>query len=572
MRRSLATLLVSLTPFCAAAQNSTPSKPNDPTAQVEKAEPTATVSGRVISAATGDPLKKAYVTIAKSDMGRRAQPYTALTKDDGLFEIPDIPAGQYRMTVNRNGFVRYLYGARNARQQQGGALTLAAGQKLTGLTVKLTPGAVITGRIVDQDGEAMSNVMVSVLRYTYMDNERRLAPAETAMTNDLGEFRIFGLQPRSYYLSAQVRNGGGPGGRAGFMMMFDGEEGDQSFGSVYYPGVNDVANANSIELRAGEEFRADMTIMPVRTFRVSGRVIDVNGEPAKEGMAMLISRNNATFMPAGMGQIGGGPGVRDGRFEIRGVAPGSYTLTAFVRGEEMASAQTEVDVTESNVENVNVSLSSAREIPGVLRIEGDNGKLKASDFSLFFMPSRGGMFGGFANAQVKEDGSFVAKNLMLDDYIVSVNLANQDAYLKSIRAGGEELLYTGLNVARARPPIEIIISTRAGSAEGTVKDSDSKAAQGALVVLIPEKPVRTRQGAARTASTDQNGYYKFRGLRPGKYQLYALEDADDDEYQDANFSKRHADQATTIEVKESTVSTAELKLVPGQNPGTDSGN
>jgi protocatechuate 3,4-dioxygenase beta subunit len=507
-------------------------------------------------------------------MGRRAQPYTAVTKEDGLFEIPDIPAGQYRMIVNRNGFVRYLYGARNARQQQGGALTLAPGQKLSGLAVKLTPGAVIAGRIVDQDGDPMSNVMVSVLRFTYLDNERRLAPAETAMTNDLGEFRIFGLQPRSYYLSAQVRNGGPPGfGRmAGMGIMIEGDGGDESFGNVYYPGVNDAANASPIEVRAGEEFRADLTIMPTRTYRVSGRVLDINGEPAKEGMAMLMSRSTATFMPARMGQIGGGPGVRDGRFEIRGVVPGSYTLTAYVRGEEMASAQVEVDVTESNVENVNVALSGAREVTGILRIEGDTGKLKPSDYSLFFMPARGGMFGGFSNAQVKEDGSFLAKNLMLDDYIVSVNLANQDAYLKSIRSGGEEMLYTGVNVGRVRPPLEVVISTRSGSVEGTVKDSDSKSAQGVLVVLIPEKPVRTRQGAARTTSTDQNGYYRFRGLRPGKYQVYALEDADDDEYQDPSFAKRHADQATSIEVKESATSTAELKLVPGQYPGTDSGN
>jgi protocatechuate 3,4-dioxygenase beta subunit len=575
MRKSLAFILVGFLSICASAQLTSGSqKPTDPTAPVDKAEPRAIVSGKVISAATGEPLKKAYITISKADMGRRAQPYTAMTKEDGIFEVADIPAGQYRMTVNRNGYVRHVYGARNARQQQGGTLTLAAGQRLRDLTVKLTPGAVIAGRIVDPDGETMSSVMVAVLRYSFMDNERRLVPAESAMTNDLGEFRIFGLQPRSYYLSAQMRSSGSSGfGRmVGMGVMVD-DGGDESYGSVYYPGVSEVANANAIDVHAGEEFRADMTIMPLRTYRVSGRVLDVNGEPAKEGMAMLMSRGKeATFMPAGMGQIGGGPGARDGKFEIRGVAPGSYTLTAFIRGDEMSSAQVDVDVTESNVENVNVALTSAREIPGTVRIEGDNSKLKTSDLSLFFMPARGGMFGGFGNAQVKEDGTFVAKNLMLDDYIVSVNLTNQDAYVKSIRAGGEETLYSGLNVARVRPPLEIVISTRPGSIEGTVKDGDSKATQGALVVLIPEKPARSRQGAARTATTDQNGYYKFRALRPGKYQLYALDDADDDEYQDPAFAKRHADQATSIEVKESTVSTAELKLVPGQSPGADSGN
>jgi hypothetical protein len=574
MRSIQAVLLILVLSPCGLSQQTSPPavENGDPTRSLTKPEPRASVSGKVVSGASGEPLKKAFITLRRTDGGRREQPYTAITKEDGWFEINEVPAGQYRMTVLRNGYVRHVFGARNARQQQGGNLTLAAGQKLRDLAIKLTPGAVIAGRIVDQDGEPMAGVSVTVLRYMFMDGERRLQPQESTMTNDLGEYRIFGLQPRSYYLSAQVRGGGTiPSVRGGMgFVMADGEM-EESFGNLYYPGVTDATNASSIEVRAGEEFRADMTVVPMRTYRVSGRVLDNLGEPAKGGNVMLMNRGSGTFMPAGMSMISGGQGPRDGRFEMRGVAPGSYTLTAFIRGDEMLTTQMDVEVGNADVEGLNVVLSTARELAGVVRVEGD-GKLKASDLQIFFSPARGGMFGGFGNASVKEDGTFVAKNLMSDDYLVSLNLNQPDAYLKSIRAGGEELIYSGVNVGKVRGPLEVIVSTRGGTAEGVVKGADGKTAAGALVVLIPDKPVRARFGTAKTAATDQNGNYRIRGLRPGKYKVFALESGDDDEYQDPAFAKRYDEYGSTLEIKESTLVTNELKLMPTVGAGAYSGN
>ena len=190
------------------------------------------------------------------------------------------------------------------------------------------------------------------------------------------------------------------------------------------------------------------------------------------------------------------------------------------------------------------------------------------------MPVRGGMMfmgpGGFA--QVKADGTFTAKNLGQEDYIVNVNQPGDDSYVKSIHSGGEEFLYTGLNIARLKGPLEIVLSTRGGKMEGGVADADGKPVQGATVIAVPDKPVRSRSSSVRTATTDQNGHFNLRALRPGSYKLYALDDVDEDQYRDPDFLARLSDKAVSLKVDEGSQSRADLKLVNLDSTGTAGGN
>src|SRR5262249_49891039 len=138
----------------------------------------------------------------------------------------------------------------------------------------------------------------------------------------------------------------------------------------FYPGTTDVTNASPINVRAGEETRADLSLVPTRTYRVRGRVIGADGDPVKNGVVMLAPRGGvvAGFMSGNMGQIGG----KDGGFEVRGVSPGAYTATAMSQNDDTpVSARMDVEVGENNVDNVNLVLSAGREVNGVVRLEGD---------------------------------------------------------------------------------------------------------------------------------------------------------------------------------------------------------
>src|SRR6185503_1926865 len=75
------------------------------------------------------------------------------------------------------------------------------------IQLKLTPQGVIIGRVYDQDGDPVENAQVQVMRYTYPRGGRQLSTVGTGSTNDLGEYRVAGLAPGRYYVSATGRGG-----------------------------------------------------------------------------------------------------------------------------------------------------------------------------------------------------------------------------------------------------------------------------------------------------------------------------------------------------------------------------
>ena len=196
----------------------------DTSAESKEAQalPAGLISGRVVTADTGRPVKRARVlaTAAELPQGR-----AALTDDSGAFEITDLPAGRYTLNASKTGFVSLSYGQRRPLQA-GTPLQLADGQQLKGVEFRLPRGGAISGHIFDEDGEPMPGAMVRVMRYQYLQGDRRLMPVGADQTDDRGQYRVWGLNPGEYYVSAIGRNlnpgaalagrmGGGPGGPGG---------------------------------------------------------------------------------------------------------------------------------------------------------------------------------------------------------------------------------------------------------------------------------------------------------------------------------------------------------------------
>src|SRR3954464_10002413 len=187
----------------------------DTPAQPQDAPPTPSgrITGRVIASDNGRPVKRArvFVTAAELPDGGRG----VLTDDQGVFDLAELPAGRYTLTVSKSGFVALSYGQRRPLQA-GTPLQLADGQQLKGIQFQLPRGSVIGGHVLDEDGDAMPGVMVRVMRYQYLQGERRLTPAGNAQTDDKGQYRVWGLMPGEYYVNALMRGGGKFGGPGAF--------------------------------------------------------------------------------------------------------------------------------------------------------------------------------------------------------------------------------------------------------------------------------------------------------------------------------------------------------------------
>src|SRR5215813_5707921 len=193
--------------------------------------PTGRITGHVVAGDNGRPIKRARVFINAAELpGGRG----VLTDDSGIFDFTEVPAGRYTVSVSKSGFVSLSYGQRRPLQA-GTPLTLADGQQLKNVDFQLPRGSVIGGRIMDEDGEPMAGVMVRVMRYQYLQGDRRLTPAGNAQTDDRGSYRVWGLMPGDYYINAIARvalppplalgpgggrGGQGPGGGGGRAMFF----------------------------------------------------------------------------------------------------------------------------------------------------------------------------------------------------------------------------------------------------------------------------------------------------------------------------------------------------------------
>ena len=310
----------------------------------------ALVEGFVQKLGTTDPVARARVVLTKE--GGPPTSLTATTDGSGKFTIRNVEPGRYRLSATRDGYVRAEYGQRGPALS-GTPITLGARQELKDVRIQMTPTGAIAGRVYDRYGDPVGNATVQALKYTYQDGRRVLSVVQGARTNDLGEYRLFWMQPGQYIVSAVPNNrldgdmtfefgAGSPlqisgaaaaigatairvgGGAASVFGMPPSADTNETYLTVYYPGTTDGAAASPIDLRPGASFTGvDLTVVDSRAVRIRGRVI--SSRQSDGGSVALIPRGTMT---AG-GATQRTASVSDqGTFEFRGVAPGSYDLVA----------------------------------------------------------------------------------------------------------------------------------------------------------------------------------------------------------------------------------------------------
>jgi len=268
-----------------------------PAAPPTKPEDLCKLSGRVLNAVTGEPVRRTTIMLMRADPtpGEPPLAYTTASNAEGQFTMKDVEPGRYRLTATRNGFVNLIYGARGP-MRPGTTLSLARQQNLTDLDLKMTPHAVITGRILDEDGEPLANVPLVLQSYRYVQGSKQLATAGAgSSSNDLGEYRMFGIAPGKYLLSAAAVN------RApNFAVDRSAVAGpEEDYVSTYYPGTIAPAGATQIDVAPGAQLRGmNMTLSKAHTVRVKGRV--THGLPGRPNITVVIASRNNTFMMGGI--------------------------------------------------------------------------------------------------------------------------------------------------------------------------------------------------------------------------------------------------------------------------------
>jgi 5-hydroxyisourate hydrolase-like protein (transthyretin family) len=542
----------------AGARQTQPPTPAQPTPP----EDLCGISGQTVNAATGEPLRRVSVTLMRADPnpGELGPPvsYSTSSNGNGQFTMKDIEPGKYRLTAARNGFVAFAYGAR-APMRPGTTLSLARQQRITDVTLKMTPHAVITGRILDEEGEPVANVRIMLQGYRYTNGRRLLSPAGGgASTNDLGEYRIFGVGPGKYYLNAT------PLMMGAFALDRSASAGqEEDYVATYYPGTIDPSAAAQIEVAAGSQVRGlDMTLSKARTVHVKGKV--TQGLSGRQNIqVMLTPRNPNGFI----GPMRGTPIDAAGNFDIRNVTPGSYILTATMNdGASFRQGRLAVDVGGTNLDGLNVMLSAGFSVKGQVRSDHDGSPVDYSSVRFMLQPKETNIFGGASQGKPEPDGSFEMKGVSADRFnLVWFNLP-PGAYVKSARYDQVDVLAAGLDLTAGAPPplVEVVLSPRAASVTGTVQNMNTgHPAAGATVVLIPQEQERRQQQAFyRTIMSDQVGTFSLTGIPPGDYKIYAWEDMEAGAYMDPDVIKPVEGKGESLTLREGDQKTLTLKLIP----------
>lgn len=536
----------------------------------------AVVSGMVQKLADSQPIKGASVQLLSLEDHTRS--VTINTDIAGRFELRGINPGRYRLRVSHDGFLMQEYGARRAGEA-GATLTVRSAQTISDLVFRLTPSAVIAGRVINEDGEFLPWVRVTALREGYSDGKRRLAAETTSPTNDLGEYRLFGLKPGRYFVSADYHPGvhsctdtdsatdhSAPTGYtlSDGVLVPDPAPANSTvpaYVPTFYPNSVDAAKAAPVVVKAGEEVSSiEISLALTTAYTVRGRVLNQVGRRPAAGVTLTLAPRNSTqsFGLPGRNFTLDGP---EGPFAITNVLPGAYVLLAqWSDGGTHYQAVQNIDVGNADLNGVNPIIASGIPLRGHLTWDGPPSTVR--DSLLIFLRETDIDGASGASARPQADGSFVAANVYEGTYHVLVAGQSQDAYLEAVRYGAVDGLADGFTVHRgADAALEITLSSKGARVQGAVLDADSLPAVGVWVVLVPNDPHRGDLQRYKVVTTDQNGRYILRGITPGDYKLFSWEDMDQNAWQDPEFLRPFEDRGEKVSVEASDQKAVDLVAI-----------
>ncbi len=533
----------------------------------ESARGTAVIRGQVMAADTGTPLRRAQVRVFPAGPGGSSA--IAQTDAQGRFEIQDLPGGRYNLSVSRSGYVTMQFGQR-APNQAGTPIEITDGQTVDKVSIVLPRGGAISGRIVDDLGEPVASVQVNVQRYAWQGGRRRLLPAGAeggnARTDDLGQFRLYGLPPGDYFVSAMLRS-------MDFVPMnaVNATASSDGFAPTYFPGTTNLAEARRITVRAAQDVpNVSFALVSARLGRVVGRVTASNGEPLVGGMLMITPRGDGD---SSMTMSMMGADIRpDGTFQTTGLSPGRYTLYAQQRnfgGPVGEVGKIDVRVDGEDVRDVFITTGTGGTIRG--RVVSDDGSplpFKAAQIRMFGQPREPGEMGfGIRPPVVNDDFTFEMTGLT-DAMRLTVSVSDISGGVWVARHAWKDnvdLLDEAIEIGPGQSidDVEVVLTRKVTELSGLVTDDRNLPVSDAQVIVFPDDRDRWTFGSRylRPARPDANGKYTMRLTPHDGYRAVVVRGLEDGQFSDPEFLSRALEHATAFRIGEGEMKALNLRLV-----------
>jgi hypothetical protein len=496
---------------------------------------TASISGRVTIA--GKPAVNAVITVAETDL--KSDPargsdvaipsqVKTRTDGDGRYLVGGLAEGRYVVSSMLKAFI--LPGGFHD-SGLGRTVTLDEGEARENIDFALIRGGVMTGRVTDDEGAPRIAKRVQLYTVDEQGQKRYYdshSTYEMFETDDRGVYRIYGLPPGRYIISA------------------DGEGG--KFATTWHPDATDEKQARTIEIKEGSEVTdVDIRFGSARkTYEAAGRVIDRDtGKPVPgvyvscrsiPGQDKSVSVGSATAIAGG-----------EGNFKLPGLPPGHYQAVVMdVMGDAgYTSEAAEFEIMSDNVSGVELKAILGASVSGFVVIDGADATARDQLQSIMVYPrvtplsdatvdanERVSVPGFTAPARVNADGGFALKGLRAGG--VSFTLLNISGALriKRIERDGVEVKeaievrpgekVTGIRIVAYRPQ---------GRIRGQIQISGGALPDGWRLEVHASRPAAAGESGSDarifaaddatggSAVVDEKGRFVIDGLPAGEYDL-----------------------------------------------------
>ena len=508
------------------------------------------VKGRVIYADTGQPLRRAEVSLVTQD-GERWGGHT-ISNRSGEFVFNDVEAGSYFAIVDALDIVSPI--SRETMRDKSLQLRIALGQIEDGFSevtvdghsaakteIRASRGGVITGRVLTESDEPIAKAQITIFRVE--NGKMRLAGPTTRLfeafektveTDSRGVYRIAGLATGEYIVRASESDEGGNPDE-----VADGSYTNGSMMVAYYPTALRVQEATLVQVQQGSETKdVDIHFTERIGHRVSGTVM-LRGKPVIEAQVKLVrdepQEDQSVFesLPARTDD--------KGQWEIRTVPDGKYTLsvttplysTVYSSSEprQIAPLRRELVVAGGDITNLVVEVFDGAKIGGVISVEG-GGPLPPT-MTVNLKPADPSMKRDEDPDQWKrysmanQRGEFDVQQIATGSYQFDLTIGGYNYSVKSITLNGKDLLRNPIRIRAGQTVtgVKIVLSTEVVSLSGRVVDKNdkSKPLSNASVVLLPAEPERRRiSNDPIVVFSDKDGRFAVKSA-PGEYFVFVVD-------------------------------------------------
>jgi Carboxypeptidase regulatory-like domain len=509
------------------------------------ADDCCTLRGQVVSSADGAPVRGALVQVTGE------APQSVMTSADGTFAIPNLKPGDFTIHARKPG-----YFTPDQIDSSIAPIQVHLDANAAPIILRLTPEGVVYGRIVDETGEPVegSQVWLEGTKSSGSPGPLARRGSQDTLSNEIGEYRIAGIRPGSYFLIVSSR----PEQNSEFVTQVESvRQNRKDYPVTYYPGTISRSQAVPIHVRAGAVQQLEVRITKQPLYQVAGRV-DARGTP--EGtLVVLVSL--ASRRPFGVIH-----GTTDGSFVFPEVSPGEYLLWATGDSnddqnvENIRLGSRYLNVT-GNVSGLTISTAKVANAEVYFRWElshGTHSETPAAGESLpvFFsrMDSPVDMLQMLRLRPPEDEHGVSHAFFEPGTYRLKVR-RDTKMYVARATSGGTDLLRENLMVTLGSvpEPIQIVLRDDGAAINGQVAGTSS-ANLGRVFAVPADQP-------AQTISTPvaADGSFHFAYMAPGRYSLVALENSDAVDLDDMQVVSRVERMGEAKELQADSTSTLQLE-------------